>query len=352
MQRGSRRDQSTFLTLGSFLALGYQVRENELIEKIDKALGRFRGSSEVRLGLGDDAALFRPRAGHELVLTCDWFLEGTHFLRDKHPPDSVGWKCLARALSDVAAMGGVPRCFLLSLALPVSHTGPWLDGFLGGLRRASRRFKCVLAGGDTTQRKEILINIAIVGEAQTGRAMLRLGARLGDLIYVSGNLGEADLGLQVLRQSRSSVSPKDPLLRRHLYPEPRLALGEWLAKKQLASTMMDLSDGLSSDLPRLCAASGVGARLESARIPQTRNSDAARKLGLDPLDLALHGGDDYELLFTVPPQKAKSLPGAFQGVKLTPIGRITQKAKLVVCDENGRERPLAVGGWDPFRKAR
>lgn len=352
MQRGSRRDQSTFLTLGSFLALGYQVRENELIEKIDKALGRFRGSSEVRLGIGDDAALFRPRAGHELILTCDWFLEGTHFLRDKHPADSVGWKCLARALSDVAAMGGVPRCFLLSLALPVSHTGPWLDGFLGGLRRASRRFKCVLAGGDTTQRKEILINIATVGEAQTGRAMLRLGARLGDLIYVSGDLGEADLGLQVLRQSRSSVSPKDPLLRRHLYPEPRLALGEWLAKKQLASAMMDLSDGLSSDLPRLCAASGVGARLESARIPQTRNSDAARKLGLYPLELALHGGDDYELLFTVPPQKARSLPKVFRGVKLTPIGRMTQKANLVISDENGRERPLVAGGWDPFRKTR
>jgi thiamine-monophosphate kinase len=113
---------------------------------------------------------------------------------------------------------------------------------------------------------------------------------------------------------------------------------------------MDLSDGLSSDLPRLCAASGVGARLESARIPQTRNPDAARKLGLDPLDLALHGGDDYELLFTVPPRKAKSLPNAFQGAKLTPIGSITQKVKLVVSDENGSERPLAAGGWDPFRK--
>lgn len=329
------------------------MRENELIHRIKKALGRrFYTSREVSLGIGDDAALFRPRAGHELILTCDWFLESTHFLRDKHPPDSVGWKCLARALSDVAAMGGVPRCFLWSLALPVSHTGPWLDGFLSGLRRASRRFKCVLAGGDTTRRKEILINITVVGEVQTGRAVLRSGAHPGDLIYVSGQLGEAELGLHTLRRTKHPANPKDPLLRKHLYPEPRLGLGEWLAKKRLASAMMDLSDGLSSDLPRLCAASGAGARLESARIPQTRNSDAARKLGLDPLDLALHGGDDYELLFTVPPQKAKSLPGAFQGVKLTPIGRITQKAKLVVCDENGRERPLAVGGWDPFRKAR
>src|SRR5690242_16552187 len=117
-----------------------RLRETEVIERIEKALGRrLHASREVRLGIGDDAALFRPRAGHELILTCDWFLEGTHFLRDKHPADSVGWKCLARALSDVAAMGGVPRCFLLSVALPVSHTGAWLDQFLRGLLRASTR---------------------------------------------------------------------------------------------------------------------------------------------------------------------------------------------------------------------
>lgn len=333
--------------------LGYRVRENELIERIAKALGgNSRASREVSLGIGDDAALFRPRAGHELILTCDWFLEGTHFLRDKHPADSVGWKCLARALSDVAAMGGIPSCFLLSLALPPSHTGHWLDEFLGGLRRASGRFGSALAGGDTTRRKEILINITVVGEVQTGRAVLRSGARPGDLLYASGNLGEAELGLHILGRTQRPVSPRDPLLKKHLYPEPRIALGQWLAKKRLASAMMDLSDGLSSDLPRLCAASGVGARMESSKIPRTGNLDAARKLGLDPLDLALHGGDDYELLFSVPSQKAKSLPGAFQGVKLTPIGRITQKAKSVVCDKNGRERPLLAGGWDPFRRTR
>ena len=328
------------------------MHEDELIDKINRVLGgSSRSSRDVRLGIGDDAALFRPRAGHELILTCDWFLEGTHFLREKHPADSVGWKCLARALSDVAAIGGVPRCFLLSLAIPASHTGRWLDGFLVGLRRASRTFGCVLAGGDSTRRKEILVSIAAVGEMETGRAVLRSGARPRDFIYVSGRLGEADLGLQILRRSRRSLNPKDPMIRRHLYPEPRLELGQWLAKKRLASAMMDLSDGLSSDLPRLCAASGVGAHLESARIPRARNSDAARKLGLDPSNLALHGGDDYELLFTVPPQKAKSLPNAFQGIKLMPIGRITQEKKLVVCDENGRDGLLASGGWDPFRKA-
>src|SRR5215469_1961119 len=331
-----------------------RMRESELIDRIEKSLEqRSRESREVRLGIGDDSALFRPRAGHELILTCDWFLEGTHFLRDKHPPDSVGWKCLARALSDIAAMGGTPRCFLLSIAIPASHAGRWLDQFLRGLRRASRKFECVLAGGDTTQRKEILINISVIGESRTGRAVLRSGARPGELIYVSGSLGEAELGLQVIRQSERPIDPRSPFVRKHLYPEPRLKLGQWLAEERLAGAMMDISDGLSSDLPRLCEASGVGARLERKRIPRAQNSEVMRRHGLDSFELALHGGDDYELLFTVPSQKVKCLPKVFQGVKLTPIGRITQKADFVECDENGGERRLTAGGWDPFlRKAR
>src|SRR5882762_6059099 len=166
----------------------------------------------VRLGIGDDAALFRPQRGHETILTCDWFLEGTHFRRDKHSPDAVGWKSLARALSDVAAMGGVPRCFLLSLALPESRTGRWLDAFLGGLRRASRKFACTLAGGDTTQCREILISVAIVGEICKGRAVLRAGARAGDILYVTGRPGEAELGLRILKNSKRQARGDHPFL--------------------------------------------------------------------------------------------------------------------------------------------
>src|SRR2546427_5234487 len=174
--------------------------ENSVLKKI---AGSFRSSPDqgaghsVALGMGDDAALFRPKPGHETILTCDWFLEGAHFLREKHPPDAVGWKCLARALSDVAAMGGTPRCFLLSLALPETHTGRWLDLFLGGLRRASRKFQCALAGGDTTRRDEIFINGNAVGEVRTRLAVRRSGARTGDTVYVSGRLGEAGLGLRI-----------------------------------------------------------------------------------------------------------------------------------------------------------
>jgi len=326
--------------------------EDSILRKISNT---FRSAScntgrSVAVGIGDDAALFRPKRGQETILTCDWFLEGTHFFRDKHPPDAVGWKCLARALSDVAAMGGTPRCFLLSLALPETHTGPWLDLFLVGLRRASRKFQCALTGGDTTRRNEILINVTVVGEVPAGRAVLRSRANTGDIIYVSGRLGEAELGLRILQRSKGAPSKKNPLTEKHLYPEPRLALGQWLAEKGLVTTMMDLSDGLSSDLSRLCAASAVGAQLESSKIPLLRFPDVALKEHHDPLHLALHGGDDYELLFTAPPRKTKLLPNSFRGVRLTAIGRITQRRELLLRDENGRVRQLTPRGWDPFRK--
>lgn len=303
----------------------------------------------VRLGIGDDAALFRPKRGHETILTCDWFLEGTHFRRDKHPPDAVGWKSLARALSDVAAMGGVPRCFLLSLALPESHTGRWLDAFLGGLRRASRKFGCTLAGGDTTRRQEILISVTAVGEIRNARAILRSGARAGDILCVTGRLGEAELGLRLLKRSKIQPRSSNPFLRKHLYPEPRLAVGQWLAQKRLAASMMDLSDGLSTDLPRLCAASGVGADVESEKLPVVQHSSAGRGPGVDPLQLALYGGDDYELLFTVRPNRVNRLPKTLHGVPLTAIGRITEQRELVLLKRKGRERQLHPGGWDPFR---
>jgi thiamine-monophosphate kinase len=328
--------------------------ENSLVRRIERILAERQAGSHNRLKLrmGDDAALFAPRSGYEIILTCDWSLEGAHFLRNKHPADAVGWKCLARAVSDIAAMGGQPRCFLLSLALPQTHTGHWLDEFLRGLRRAARRFCCLPAGGDTTRRKEILINVTVIGEVRKGRAVLRSGAKPGDVIFVSGRLGEAELGLQRLRNGETFAGNKGRALKKHLCPEPRLELGQWLAEKGLATAMMDLSDGMSSDLPRLCAASGVGARVESAKIPLARTSGLDRKRGSDLLGLALHGGDDYELLFTAAPHKAIVLPNSFRGTELTPIGKITEKRKIVLLEESGRERQLLPGGWDPFATMR
>jgi thiamine-monophosphate kinase len=280
-----------------------------------------------------------------MILTCDWSLEGTHFLRDKHPADAVGWKSLARAVSDVAAMGGTPRCYLLSLTLPASHTGRWLGEFLGGLRRASRAFRCELAGGDTTRRDEILINITVAGEIAPGQALRRTGARAGDLIFVSGRLGEADRGWERLQKVRGKVRADDRLLRKHLYPSPRLALGEWLARRGLATAAMDLSDGLSIDLSRLCTASRVGALVDVASLPMLR--DVARGKAVK---LALHGGDDYELLFTVAPRGAHRIPKRFRGLQLTPIGRIMRGTKIEVRMEDGRVHRLRPDGWDPFRR--
>jgi thiamine-monophosphate kinase len=244
----------------------------------------------------------------------------------------------------------MPRCFLFSLALPEKLIDRWLDLFLGGLRRASRKYHCLLAGGDTTHRGEILINITVVGDVPIGRAIPRSGARAGDIVYVSGRLGEAELGLQIVRRGAAPANKRNPLTRKHLYPEPRLALGLWLSKRGWTTAMMDVSDGLSTDLPRLCAASAVGARIEEARIPRVRTSDLALRGGRNLTQLALHGGDDYELVFTVPPLKAKLLPKTFQGVRLTAIGRITRERGLLLLDENGHTTRIQPGGWDPFRK--
>jgi len=299
----------------------------------------------LRLGIGDDAALWKPKPGFATILTSDWFLEDSHFLREKHPPDSVGWKCLARAASDIAAMGGTPRCFLLNLALPGATGGKWLNSFLAGLRRAAKSLDCALAGGDTTRNQRILISVTVIGEIREGQEFLRSGARSGDLLYVSGVLGEAENGLRLLRESRGRVNPKSEALRKHLYPEPRVALGRWLAERKLATAMMDLSDGLSSDLPRLCAASGVGVQIDPGKLPVPHGMD--RK---SARELALHGGDDYELLFSVPPRRVSRLPANFRGLRLTQIGEITAGSGVRVIGTDGKLEPLRAAGWDPFRQ--
>jgi thiamine-monophosphate kinase len=321
--------------------------EDKLIQRIAKAAA-FKSGRRLALGIGDDAALLIPRAGFETILTCDWFLEGSHFLLDKHPAESIGWKCLARAVSDVAAMGGAPTHFLLSLAIPETHIGPWLDRFLRGLVLAARRFDCRLAGGDTTRHDQILINVTVAGEIRDDRAVPRSGAKPGDLIYVSGRLGEAEFGLRSLLQNRRAGPRDSRCVKKHLYPEPRLALGQWLAGKRIATSMMDLSDGLSSDLPRLCAASGVGARIVTSKLPKLKLRGESPK-DLDLTELALNGGDDYELLFMVRPSWARRLPAKFQGIPLNCIGEITRQPRLLLLEPGGREETLPARGWDPFR---
>lgn len=337
--------------------------EGQIIRRIDRALAGgawvHRGRSaeqqaRVALGIGDDAAVVAPGRRQNLILTCDAFLEGVHFLANVHPPDSVGYKALVRATSDIAAMGAVPRFFLLTITLPATRTGPWLDSMLRGMARAARSMKMTLIGGDTTKNDRVAISITAVGEAEPGRALTRAGARAGDLIYGSGPLGGAELGLMLIRRGLGRQNWAKRLVRHHLYPVARLELGRWLARRQIPSAMMDLSDGLSTDLTRLCTASKVGALLWSDRIPQphipAKLAPWLKRLHLDPARLALHGGDDYELLFTVPKSHVLALRRAAGAARLTPIGEITRRRDILLLDSSGRAKPLESGGWDPFRR--
>jgi thiamine-monophosphate kinase len=342
-------------------------REDQLIKElaltVPSEIGARRADRSpragVRLGIGDDAAVIVPGRNTDLVVTCDAFLEGVHFLAGRHPADSVGYKSLARATSDIAAMGAKPRFFLLALALPQARTGKWLNGFLRGMRRAAQQIGVRLIGGDTTRYPSISISITVFGEVASGRAVTRAGARPGDILYVTGRLGRAKLGLEVIRncplgEIKRLIRSQNPLLKQHLYPQVRVRLGEWLAKHRIASSMIDISDGLSTDLGHLCAASRVGARVWAERIPRVAipaaQSNFASKLKLDPLEMALDGGDDYELLFTVPRKLAKRLRSAPEFRNLTAIGEIERGKQILLVDSGGRAKPLKPRGWDPFRK--
>jgi thiamine-monophosphate kinase len=329
------------------------VQERQLVEKIARALSsRKRGDSRLRLGLGDDAAVVSTGGHAEWVLSCDTFLQDVHFRLKTHPPDSVGYKALSRASSDLAAMGATPRYFLLTLALPAAHTGAWLDAFLHGMVRAARELGITIIGGDTTHSRTVFVSITVLGEVAPGRALTRSGARPGDIIYVSGELGRAQLGLELVLRGHARNHQLRSLVQPHLYPEICIELGSWLAQQRIATSAMDLSDGLSTDLARLCAASKVGAKIYASKVPSVMIPEAAaRKLGkrkLDPLQRALHGGEDYELLFTVSPRQAKKLRRAPGAATLTAIGEITRNRGLILVDPDGNTTPLKPHGWDPF----
>jgi thiamine-monophosphate kinase len=344
--------------------------ESELVLRIARALSSVVGVQSraasprtgIALGIGDDAAILAPAKGAEWIVSTDAFLEGVHFLGDRHPADSVGYKALARAASDLAAMGARPRLYFLTLALPAKRTGKWLDDFLRGMARAARELGMLLAGGDTSRFPSFALAITVLGQASSGKAVKRSGARPGDILYVSGTPGRAQLGLELFRRlprevARAGLGRQGPLrrlLQPHLYPKIPMKLGAWLAKRGVVSAMMDLSDGLSTDLERLCAASGVGARIWADRIPQVQ-LPAAKIRGvnsgnLDPLAMALHGGDDYELLFTVPPRRVKDLRGAPGFSDLTAIGEIERGGRVVLVGSDRHARPLRPGGWDSFRR--
>ena len=310
----------------------------------------------LSLGIGDDCALLNPRWGEEIAVTTDLSIAGRHFRLDWHSPRSVGHRALARGLSDLAAMGARPVAAFLSLALPRELTErqgkkpAWVEGFLEGLLALAAEYKTPLAGGDLAEAPLAMADIILTGAVPRGKALLRSGARVGDRIYVTGTLGGAAQGLRQLAKlaearKAGGLPPRIPRrleasLTPHLWPQPRLAQGLWLRKRGLASAAIDLSDGLSSDLAHLCEESGVGAEVDAAALPLHPGSTLAE---------ALHGGEDYELLFTAP-AKAK-IPGSIATVAITPIGRIvkarTGQAMVRLLSAEG-EQPLLPRGWEHF----
>ncbi len=276
----------------------------------------------LALGIGDDCAVFRPRAGEDLLLTTDLLIEDVHFRRATHTPEAVGHKALARGLSDIAAMGGAPRLCLVSLAAPADRR--WFRRFHRGLLALADATGTALAGGDLARAERIACDIVVCGAAPRGTALRRDSARAGDEIWVSGRLGAGALGL-----ARGTGAA----FRRHLRPEPRLALGACLRSRLGATAAMDLSDGLSLDLHRMCLASRLAADIDAPPLWPGAT-----------LDQALHGGEDYELLFTVRP--GARVPARYRDTPLTRIGVMRKGVHGEVLLGGRRLRP---GGWDHFR---
>jgi thiamine-monophosphate kinase len=327
----------------------FKPGESALISRI-RARSRPR-SGELTIGIGDDCALLKPRSGEELAVTTDLSIAGRHFRLDLHPPDVVGHRTLARGLSDLAAMGARPVAAFVSLGLPGDLTvrqgrrPAWIDLFYEGFLKLAQSHRTPLAGGDLAESPVALADIVLIGAVPKNRALLRSGARLGDALYVTGSLGGAAAGLAMLQKrarsgKRSSSGRMNNILSPHLYPQPRIAQGLWLRRKGLATAAIDLSDGLSTDLNHLCEESGAAAEIDEAALPMHPAAS---------LDQALHGGEDYELLFTAP--GAARLPHAIEGVPLTRIGEIVKRRPgrpAVIVRRSRGTVPLEPQGWQHF----
>ena len=300
------------------------------------------------MGIGDDAAVLRLRNDEEVLVTTDFSLEGTHFRREWHPPDSVGHRCLARGLSDIAAMGGTPLAAFLSFALPSKLPQSWIDKFFDGFLALARKHKVELAGGDIAQSPGgILADIIVLGSAPRDQAILRSGAKPGDQLYVTGSLGGSAATLQRLfEQPKSRLRARD--YPEHFYPEPRVAVGAWLREHKISSAMIDISDGLSTDLMHICEESKVGALIDADLLPIHSRASGRRAR----LALVLDGGEDYELLFTAPP--AAQVPTRIEGSRVTRIGEIVRRTPSRPQVElllYAQKVPLIPRGWEHFRSS-
>ena len=339
------------------------IGEFGLVERIRHLLPR---ASDALLGIGDDCAALRPREGRDLLLTTDLLVEGVDFTMQTITPFRLGRKTMAVNLSDIAAMGGLPRAALVVLALPPETDSAFIDELYRGLQEEGVPFGVEVIGGDLSASPTLMIGVTLVGEVEPGRAVTRSGAKQGERIWVTGRLGASAAGLAALRAgfrlqgdrvevpfelSADLEKAIHAALERHLCPVPRVREGRALAEAGFASAMIDLSDGLASDLGHLCRESGVSARIREDLIPiDPAASVVAQHLGIDAMAMALGGGEDFELLFTSSSEPTEIHDMFSDGPGVTEVGEVEEAGHgCLLVQRTGNEVPLA-GGYDHFRR--
>jgi thiamine-monophosphate kinase len=331
-------------------------------EKVLREIGEFGLINQIRRwmtpsdpallqGIGDDVAVIEMR-GKVLLVTTDILIEGIHFDRAWIDPYRLGKKALMVNLSDIAAMGGVPKYFLISLGLPKNLSLSFISLFYRGLKEGTKRFQVDLIGGDTSLSQKIVINICLLGEGKRGELLFRRGVKVGNDLFVSGTLGNAALGLKILQKEGLVGRPKG-LIEKHLSPSPRIELGQALARHRLATAMIDVSDGLLIDTTHLLEESGVGARIWEDRIPLSRSYRKwIHSYSKDFYQVALTGGEDYELLFTASPEKKKKIStlALSSKIPITWIGEILpQKEGFHIIRRDGKEYSPGRLGFEHFK---
>lgn len=331
-----------------------EIGELGLIQRIKEGLPL--PPEQVILGIGDDAAALRHPPGSLVIITSDMFLEGIHFDRALSTKFQIGFKALSVNISDIAAMGGSPTAALISIGLPANISVKDVNSIFEGIEESAKEYGVSIIGGDTCRsRSGIILSITVLGNVEEDLMVRRSGAKLGDAIFVTGTLGDSTMGLELLKTRLQTPDPRlQTLIERHLLPRPRVKEGEIIAKNRWATSMIDISDGLASDLCHICDESGIGAEINLEKIPISMElRKIANKLKKDPISYALTGGEDYELLFTVPEDKIEEVIKARIGERhlATMIGNVIKDDRVLI-DKDGRRHTLFPTGYNHFKKGK
>jgi thiamine-monophosphate kinase len=333
-----------------------ELGEFPLIDRVEEIVAIHR--PDVVVGIGDDVAVLADQGAELILATVDSQVENSHFLRHLITPRQLGRRALAINLSDIAAMGGRPQYALVSLALPTDTEVAWVDELYRGLREEGDHFGVAVVGGNMARSPGgIFIDVCVLGRVHRDHLLLRSGARPGDHVLVTGQLGDSTAGLSLLLDPELSVAPseRERLLARHFTPTPRLPEAAIIARSGLATAMIDVSDGLSSDIGHICDRSQVGGRIWAERLPISQTTRHVAELThKTPWGLALEGGEDYELCFTTPPEAAEELALAVSRETGTPVAIV---GEILPADEgrwlvfeDGQEVPLEARGWEHFKR--